>query len=217
MKVLIAQSNNPAFNDNLTSIAKALNFLEIPVAIWDIKSVPAFDVFEQFKPTLVIADKEINNRAYLKCLSEYSPRVISSHTVPLSADIFTYGKFNLAARELTSDYTALVSYSDKEYNLIPDVKGSIKVFSNITRRISSYCGPIIPEMKPLIINSCRTFIATNTLDALNAAILNKNIINAINLDPKLLKRDYVINNRTSFHAIQFLNKKVDISKMKELV
>jgi hypothetical protein len=206
-------------DDNAVAIAKAYGSYGFPIAVWDQTFKPAYDVFAEFRPDLVISDINNNDRAYLKCLADFKPKVISLHTLPMSADIITYGKFIHSAKELESDYLATISYKESEYELLPSIRHKkYKVFSNFIRRIPEYCGLIDDNLKPLIINSCANFIATNTLDCLNAVLLNKNVINKTSLVENMLKRDFLVNNYTTFHAAKrIIDKNLDINKIKEFI
>lgn len=215
MNILIVKSNNEMHNDNILAIAKAFGRAEYKVAFWEVGAKPAFDVFSEMQPKIVISDKENNDRAYLKCIDRFRPRVISMHTIPICADVFTYGNFAVAAKELNCDYLSLISYDEKEYDKLPKIpdKNSFKIFSKFQKRIANYCGPLTSEFKPLAINSCSTFIPTNPLDALNAALLNKRILNKSPIEDRMLNRDYILKNKTCFHGAKFIDKNFDLSIM----
>ena len=219
MNLLLVKSNNKMQDDNAMAIVKAYGSYGFPVAVWDQGFKPAYDVFTEFRPEIVISDVNNEDRAYLKCIADFKPKVISLHNLPMSADIITYGRFSHSAKELESDYLATISYEEKEYDLLPSIKHKkYKVFSNFIRRIPEYCGIIDENIKPLIINSCANFIATNTLDCLNAVLLNKNIINKTPLVEKMLDRNFLISNYTTFHAAKrIIDKNLDINKIKEFV
>lgn len=219
MNLLVVKSNNKMLDDNAIAIAKAYSTYGFPIAVWDQTFKSAYDVFIEFRPDVVISDINNDDRAYLKCLEDFKPRVVSLHTLPMSADVITYGRFNHSAKELESDYLATISYEEKEYDLLPVIRHKkYKVFSNFIRRIPEYCGIIDDNLKPLILNSCANFIATNTLDCLNAALLNKNIINKTPLVEKMLDRNFLISNYTTFHAAKrIIDKNLDINKIKEFV
>lgn len=218
MKLLVVKSNNKMLDDNSYAVASAYNACGLPVAVWDSSFKSAFDVFSEFRPDIVICDRDFHNRAYLKCLEEFKPRVVALHTIPLSADVIKYGRFKITAKELSSEYTATISYDESEYSLLPDIKHkTCKVFSNFKRRISQYCGTLDDSLKPLIINSCQNFIATNGLDCMNATLMNKTIVNKSSLSGNMMKRDFLINNFTSFHAAKRINKSLDISKLGEFI
>lgn len=219
MNLLIVKSNNKMLDDNALAIARAYNTYGFPIAVWDQNFKPAYDVFIEFRPNIVVSDINNDNRAYLKCIEDFKPKVISLHTLPMSADIISYNKFTQVAKELESDYLATISYDEKEYELLPKIRNkTFKVFSNFIRRIPEYCGLLDDNLKPLTINSCANFIATNTLDCMNAVLLNKNIINKTSLVEKMLNRDFLINNYTTFHAAKRLfNKNLDLNKIGEFV
>jgi hypothetical protein len=205
-------------DDNALAIAKAYNACGLPIAVWDQNFKAAYDVFTEFRPDIVIADRSCCDRAYLKCLQEFKPRVLSLNNLPLCADVITYGKFNVTAKELACDYLATISYSQSEYDLLPTIHNkTFKVFSNFQKRIAEYCGPLDDNLKPLIINSCSNFIATNNLDCLNATLMNKTITNKTSLSGNMLSRNFIINNFTTFHALKKINKNLDISKLGEFV
>lgn len=219
MRTLIIKSKDPMINDNLLGITKAFHYSKAPIAYWDM-SAPAFDVFAEFKPDVVVSDKDNNDRAYLKCLDKYGPKVIASHNVPLTADVFVYAKYNLAAKELVSDLSAMVSYNESEYDKLREYERTnkvFKVFSNFQRRWDSYCGPIVPDLKPLIMNSAKLYIATNILDALNCGVMGKQMINLSALENRYTNRDYILAQRTCFHGAKAIDKRFDVDKLKDFI
>lgn len=221
MRLLIVQSNNDLLNDNMIGVAKAWS-TQFPVAFWNVNSKPAFHIFNNFKPDIVISNSDSNNRAYLKCLDEFKPRVVSMYTVPISADVITYGKFNVASEELRSMYTSVVSYNESEFIKLSSAVSKVnsqqfKIFSRFQKRIPEYCGELSPDTKPLAINSCQIYVPTNNLDALNAIIMGKEILNCSDISGNMLSRDFILKNFTSFHACKKIWKNFDISKLQEFV
>lgn len=222
MRLLIVQSNNDLLNDNMIGVAKAWS-TQFPVAFWNVNAKPAYHMFNSFKPDIVISNGDSDNRAYLKCLEEFKPRVVNMYTVPISADIVTYGNFNIASKELSSVYTSVVSYEESEFIKLNsaiskvDSKHQFKIFSRFQKRIAQYCGDLSPETKPLAMNSCQVYVPTNNLDALNAIVMGKEILNCSDISGNMLSRDFVLKNFTSFHACKKIWKNFDISKVQEFV
>ena len=223
MRLLIVQSKNNLLNDNMIGVAKAWS-TQFPVAFWNVHAKPAYHMFNGFKPDIVVSNYDTeSSRAYLKCLEEFRPKILQMYTIPISADVVTYGNFNIASKELSSVYTSVVSYDESEFIKLNaamskvDNKHQFKIFSRFQKRIAQYCGDLSPDTKPLAINSCQTYVPTNNLDALNAIIMGKEILNCSDISGNMLSRDFVLKNFTSFHACKKIWKNFDVSKLQEFV
>jgi hypothetical protein len=223
MRLLIVQPKNGLLNDNMISVAKAWS-TQYPVAFWNVDAKPAYHMFNNFKPDIVISNYDtISNRAYLKCLEEFKPKVLPMYTIPISADVITYGKFDIASKELSSVYTSVVSYDESEFIKLfsamskLDSKHQFKIFSRFQKRISQYCGELDPNTKPLAMNSCQIYVPTNNLDALNAIVMGKEILNCSDISGNMLSRDFILKNFTSFHACKKIWKNFDVTKLQEFV
>jgi nicotinamide phosphoribosyltransferase len=76
--------------------------------VWDQNFKPAYDVFIEFRPNIVVSDINNDNRAYLKCLEDFKPKVISLHTLPMSADVISYNKFTQGAHNETPQEAGVI-------------------------------------------------------------------------------------------------------------
>jgi hypothetical protein len=213
MNLLIVKSDDQLINDNCESIGRAWSECNHPTAVWAPDAFPAFDIFTKFKPDIVLCSMETKNRAFLKCLNEFKPKIVYSDKFPIYGDIVNYNKKTalINAEELKSKLSSIVAYSDKEYDKL-DLSIDFKLFSNIQKRIHQYCGGFDNEIRKLIISSCAEFIPTNRFDELNATLMGKKVRTNYSVNLENIR-----NNFTSFHGCKKIWKKINIDKMENYI
>jgi len=182
--------------------------------IWFRNQKNAFDLWDEFKPSLYIG-REFGEKEEKLC-KEYDTKYVRS--IPLlCADVFQFGKkyeqTDLDKEYFDCDYCSIINHNEKEIINLKDFLNkeySYKLFSQFRYTQTEYCGAIPQELYVAALSCTKTVLATNFLNLYNFTLVNPNTIYPMYSLTETYPRDRILDEHTCFSGARDLIKDNDI-------
>ena len=225
MNILLSANLHPNVLQSYCNIAKAFVYDNHNVMVWDGKSKPAYDVWDELKPAVFISLSM--NETEKKLCDEYGTKHFVANGC-VWADPFLYRPIVPTLEQKAAfgcDNCIIINGERKEIEVVraqlnpPKEPFSIsiesacesgftiktnaystKLFSPHSYHYKQYCGGLPEDLFSLALSCAKTCYATNFLNLFNFTLANEQTIYPLYSKTDYYSRDDVLQRFTGFHG-----------------